>query len=124
MMKLNQRKRVDLRKHQKAIDGVKAAAVAVSLGALALLGSTATAHADSQDTVFLRAIHGRGISSDKGDGFMIQMAYNVCETLAEGMSMNGLTQALSLHNRNGMTTADTAFFVQTSAAAYCPQYIR
>ena len=120
-MKLNQRTRADLRKHRKAIDGVKTAAVA--LAAITLL-APATAHADSQDAVFLRAIHNRGISSSAGDGSMIETAHDICGTLAEGMSMNGLTQALSLHNRNGMTTADTAFFVQTSAAAYCPQYIR
>ena len=47
-MKLNQRKRVDLRKHRKAIDGVKAAIAALAAAAT-FVAAAPTACADSAD---------------------------------------------------------------------------
>ena len=44
MMKLNERKRVDLRKHQKAIDGVKAAAVALAATATFVVAAPVCQH--------------------------------------------------------------------------------
>jgi len=121
-MKLNQRKRVDLRKHQKAIDGVKAAAVALAATAT-FVAAAPVCHADSTDDAFLSAMHRHGIGNDKGDAGMIDFAHTICGVLADGYSMNSLLGMGDLYAKR-LTPDDVRFLVQTSAAAYCPQYIR
>ena len=122
MMKLNERQRVDLRKHQKAIDGVKAAAVAVAATATFLV-TAPVSHADSTDEAFLSAMHRHGIRNNHGDAAMINFAHTVCGYLEEGYSMNSLFSIGDLYGKN-LTADDVRFLVLTSAAAYCPQYIR
>ena len=121
-MKLNQRKRVDLRKHQKAIDGVKAAVAALAATAT-FVAAAPVSHADSTDDAFLSAMHRHGIHNDKGDAGMINFAHTVCEYLSDGYSMNSLFGIGDLYGKR-LTPDDVRFLVQTSAAAYCPQYIR
>ena len=122
MMKLNQRKRVDLRKHQKAIDGVKAAVAALAATAT-FVAAAPVSHADSTDDAFLSAMHRHGIHNDKGDAGMIDFAHTICGVLADGYSMNSLLGMGDLYAKR-LTPDDVRFLVQTSAAAYCPQYIR
>ena len=98
-MKLNQRTRADLRKHRKAIDGVKAAVVA------------------------LAAAHRRGLYNDKGDAGMVNFAHAICGALAAGYSMNSLLGIGDLYAKN-ISPDDVRFIVNAAAAAYCPQYIR
>ena len=122
IMKLNERKRVDLRKHQKAIDGVKAAIAALAATAT-FVAAAPVSHADSTDDAFLSAMHRHGIHNDKGDAGMINFAHTVCEYLSDGYSMNSLFGIGDLYGKR-LTPDDVRFLVQTSAAAYCPQYIR
>jgi hypothetical protein len=122
MMKLNQRKRVDLRKHQRAIDGVKAAAVALAATAT-FVAAAPVCHADSTDDAFLAAMHRHGLHNDKGDAAMIDFAHTICGALEEGYSMNSLLGVGDLYAKR-LSPDDVRFLVQTSAAAYCPQYIR
>ncbi|GBE65986.1 hypothetical protein MFM001_24480 [Mycobacterium sp. MFM001] len=64
-----------------------------------------------------------GISDQKGPQALIQMGHEICGLLGDGYSVNGLAQHLALSEQNGMTDDDTKYLVQTSAAAYCPQYL-
>jgi hypothetical protein len=122
IMKLNERTRVDLRKHQKAIDGVKAAVVALAATAT-FLAVAPVSHADSTDDAFLSAMHRHGIHNDHGDAAMINFAHMVCEALEGGYSMNSLFGIGDLYGKR-LAADDVRFLVLTSAAAYCPQYIR
>ena len=121
-MKLNQRKRVDLRKHRKAIDGVKTAAVALAAAAT-FVAAAPTAYADSTDDAFLAAAHRRGLYNDKGDAGMVNFAHAICGALAAGYSMNSLLGIGDLYAKN-ISPDDVRFIVNAAAAAYCPQYIR
>jgi len=52
----------------------------------------------------------------------ISVAHAICQGLADGYSMNALEGAGALLAQ-GLSADDVKFLVQTSAAAYCPQYI-
>jgi hypothetical protein len=84
----------------------------------------APAHADNDDNVFLRAMHNRGIENNvQGDAGLIRMGHAICTALADGYSLNALEDAGELHTTQ-LSANDVRFVVQTSAAAFCPQYIQ
>jgi hypothetical protein len=90
--------------------------------AAAILAST-PAQADTDDTVFLRALHNRELSSSGGDQELISLGHAICGMLADGYTMNGIASSGGLHTSK-LSADDVRFIVQTSAAAYCPEYIR
>ena len=103
---------------------IRIAVLAVALAATVTFMVTApVCHADSTDDAFLSAMHRHGIHNDKGDAGMINFAHTVCEYLSDGYSMNSLFGIGDLYGKR-LTPDDVRFLVQTSAAAYCPQYIR
>lgn len=67
-------------------------------------------------------MHKYGISSSGGDQDLIGLAHDICTLLGAGYSTNALVANGALHALN-MSTDDERFLVQTSEAAYCPQYI-
>jgi hypothetical protein len=83
----------------------------------------APAHADTDDdTAFLNAIHARGLPDNRGGESTISVAHAICHLLGTGYTINGLASNGALH-ASGLSADDVKFLVQTSAAAYCPQYI-
>jgi Protein of unknown function (DUF732) len=106
----------------KRIDGVKTALAAAALLAVAVVVAT-PAQADTDDTVFLRALHNRELSSSGGDQELISLGHAICGMLADGYTMNGIASSGGLHTSK-LSADDVRFIVQTSAAAYCPEYIR
>lgn len=97
--------------------------LAATLIAIAALGFAAPARADSDDTVFLRAMHSHGFTFYGGDQEAIHIGHLVCNVLGDGYSMTAVEKMGALHAKNGLTDGDVKFLVETSAAAYCPQYI-
>jgi hypothetical protein len=106
----------------KRIDGVKTA-VAAAVLLVAAVAIAAPAHADTDDTVFLRALHNRELSSSGGDQELISLGHAICGMLADGYTMNGISSSGGLH-ASKLSSDDVKFIVQTSAAAYCPELIQ
>jgi hypothetical protein len=88
----------------------------------AVIVLAAPAHADSDDDVFLKAIYAHGLTNSGGDQQFIKLGHMTCDLLGQGYSLNALASMTQLHG-NSMSADDSKFLVQTSAAAYCPQYI-
>ena len=96
--------------------------LAITAAALAV-AFAAPAHADIDDDDFLNALHNQGISSDKGDQFLIKFGHNICGALADGYSENALIGIGDLHGTR-LSSDDVRVLVKSAEAAYCPQYIR
>jgi Protein of unknown function (DUF732) len=104
------------------------AAVPLAAAALSVVGSlvlgAAPAHADNDDNVFLRAVHSRGLENKaEGDAGLVRVGHAICTLLADGYSMNAMVDSGELY-ASKLSADDVKFFVQTSAAAFCPQYIQ
>jgi hypothetical protein len=78
---------------------------------------------DSNDTAFLKAVHNHGLSDSGGDQAMINLGHMICDLRGQGYSENALVDSGALHATQ-MSTDDVRFLVQTSEAAYCPEYIQ
>lgn len=89
----------------------------------ALMLSSGIAHADTDDTDFLNALHRQGISNDKGDQEMIKLGHMMCGLLGDGYSENALIGLGDLHGTR-LSSDDVRVLVKSAEAAYCPQYIR
>ena len=76
------------------------------------------------DQFFLQAVHSRHIGADGGDAGMIESAHGFCNMLADGDSLESVVAQSELYKGRNLTDDDVRFLVRTSAAAYCPQYIR
>jgi len=79
-------------------------------------------HPDTTDAAFLRAVHNHGIKSTAGE--LVEPGHSICGLLADGYSMNANMGMGNLYAGSGMTPDDVKFVVQTSAAAYCPEYVQ
>jgi hypothetical protein len=90
----------------------------------ALMLSTGTAHADSDDdAAFLKAMHQQGITASGGDQTLIKIGRMTCTFLGEGYSTNALIAEGKLYG-NSMSAADAKVVVESAEAAYCPEYIQ
>jgi hypothetical protein len=59
-----------------------------------------------------------------GGGELAELGDSICGLLADGYSMNAITAMGNLYAGSAMTPDDVKFVVQTSAAAYCPEYVQ
>jgi hypothetical protein len=110
---------------RRCVDSINKSS-AVLLGAAAIAAAVAlapAAHADSDDTAFLRAIHGDGITDDGGDQDLIKLGHSVCTLLGAGYTTNALVAMGSLHATR-VSRDDERVLVQSAEAAYCPEYIQ
>jgi hypothetical protein len=84
----------------------------------------APAHADSGDDAdFVNAIQEHGIKVRGGPDQLIRLGHVICNLLSDGYSVNGVADRAALYAPSDMSADDVRFVVQTSVAAYCPQYI-
>ena len=83
----------------------------------------APAHADTDDTAYLNALHQQGISDDNGDQGLVKFGHMVCGALAEGYSENALIGIGDLHGTR-LSSDGVRVLVKSAEAAYCPQYIK
>ena len=83
-----------------------------------------TTPATSEDTAFLDAIHAHGLTSKNGDQAMVNLAHDFCGLLSEGGSVDGVADHAAMVEIKQLSHDDVRFYVQTAAAAYCPQYIK
>jgi hypothetical protein len=90
---------------------------------VALILSSGIAHADSDDTDFLNALHKQGFSDSDGDRGLIKLGHMICNLLGDGYSENALIGMGDLHGTK-MSPDDVKVLVKSSEAAYCPEYIR
>jgi hypothetical protein len=58
----------------------------------AVIVLAAPAHADSDDDVFLKAIHGHGPTNSGGDQQLIKLSHMPCDLLGQDCSMNALAR--------------------------------
>jgi hypothetical protein len=57
-------------------------------------------------------------------GGLVELGHSICGLLADGYSMNAITGMGNLCAGSDMTPDDVKFVVQTSTAAYCPEYVQ
>jgi Protein of unknown function (DUF732) len=105
------------------VRNVIAVGVGGPLAAAALWLGVGTAHAQpSDDEAFLKAVHNNGIGSNAGDADLIKAAQQFCAMRRNGYSENSLINSEAI--RATQLDRDTIrFFVETSEAAYCPEFI-
>lgn len=87
----------------------------------ALIGFAAPASADSNDDAFTNALHTHNIPV-RDDAASIHLAHIICQELAQGASMNAITDIGQVYGHN-LSHDQAQFVVQSAAAVYCPQYI-
>ena len=64
------------------------------------------------------------IKSIAASGELVDLGHSICGWLADGYSMNAITTMGNRYAGSGMTADDAKFVMQTSAAAYCPEYVQ
>ncbi len=79
--------------------------------------------ATKTESAFLKAVNERGITNDRGDKAMLDTGRGVCLSLATGQSLNGIAEHWALTSPEKITADEAQFFVRTSAAAFCPEYL-
>lgn len=91
----------------------------ISVGATALLGLAAPAHADTDpDAVFLNAVDQAGIEyTDPQEA--IGVGREVCNYLHAGHHPDGAARALRISNRS-LSVKNSAKLVTFAEVAYCP----
>jgi hypothetical protein len=91
--------------------------VGISAGALLL---AAPANADTDDQLYLNALHNYGMSNDMGDQAEINIGHAVCRWRSqEGYSELGVaTHFVTINPRISMEQA--WFLLRTAEAIYCP----
>jgi hypothetical protein len=105
--------------------------VVLGLGAACIAGKTMnkSVHrpippgASSEDIAFLSAMDSHGITNQKGPQAEINLAYDICNLLNGGMSLNGLAEHHSLTSGSDMSGDDMHYFIETATATYCPQHV-
>lgn len=103
-------------------------AAAMAVAGLAAFGGAATAHAQTDDERFEKAISELGITAGP-ETDIPALGQNVCASLTEGLTKNpnpapivrGVVQ--SLQNSN-LTREQAVGFMRASVAVYCPQHAR
>jgi hypothetical protein len=81
------------------------------------------AGASRDDVAFLNAMSEHRISNEDGSQAQIDLAHQMCGLLGAGMTVDGLSKHFSLSHKN-LSPDEMRWFIETSAASYCPQYLR
>jgi hypothetical protein len=93
--------------------------ILTAIGAAALVGVAAPAHADTDpDAVFLNAVDQAGIEyTDPQEA--VAVGRQVCDYLQTGHHADGAARALRISNRS-LSVKNSARFVSFAQTAYCP----
>jgi Protein of unknown function (DUF732) len=102
---------------------VRKPSIAFASVAIASLAFAAPAHAD--ETAYLNHLHNAGITNDKGDAALVQVGWNMCAQLANGVSRQELrAQVLfdsdTLEGSNGINPDEADDIVNYAMADLCP----
>jgi hypothetical protein len=95
--------------------------VAVVVALLGPLGAVSTAHADTNDDKFLKALKSEGITDHVSPGHAIEAGHTVCQKLDQGMTPTQV--AADVLNSSNMPAYHAGYFVGASIKEYCPQYM-
>lgn len=95
--------------------------VAMVVALLGSLGAVSTAHADTNDDKFLKALKSEGITDHVSPNHAIEAGHIVCQKLAQGMTPNQV--ANDVLNSSNMPAYHSGYFVGVSIKEYCPQYM-
>jgi hypothetical protein len=94
--------------------------VAVVVALLGPVGAAATAHADTNDDKFLKALKSEGITDHVSANHAIEAGHMVCQKLDQGMTPNQV--AADVLNSSSTPAYHAGYFVGVSIKEYCPQY--
>lgn len=94
--------------------------VAVMVAVLGPFAAMSTAHADTNDDKFLKALKSEGITDHVSANHAIEAGHMVCQKLDQGMTPNQV--AADVLNSSSMPAYHAGYFVGVSIKEYCPQY--
>ncbi|OMC52057.1 hypothetical protein A5745_01860 [Mycobacterium sp. IS-2888] len=94
--------------------------VAVVVAVLGPFAAVPTAHADTNDDKFLKALKSEGITDHVSANHAIEAGHMVCQKLDQGMTPNQV--AADVLNSSSMPAYHSGYFVGVSIKEYCPQY--
>ena len=94
--------------------------VAALIAVLGQLGAVSTAHADTNDAKFLKALKSEGITDHVSPNHAIEAGHMVCQKLDQGASPSDV--AADVLNSSNMPAYHAGYFVGVSIKEYCPQY--
>lgn len=95
--------------------------VAAAVALLGPLGAVTTAHADTNDSRFLRILQNEGITDHISPTHAIEAAHTVCDKLDGGAKPSDV--ATDVLNSSGMPAYHSGYFVGAAIKIYCPQYM-
>jgi hypothetical protein len=85
------------------------------------LGAVSTAHADTNDDKFLKALKSEGITDHVSAAHAIEAGHMVCQKLDQGITPAQV--ANDVLNSSSMPAYHAGYFVGASIKEYCPQYM-
>ncbi|OMC07767.1 DUF732 domain-containing protein [Mycobacterium sp. SP-6446] len=94
--------------------------VAAMVALLGPFAAVSTAHADTNDDKFLKALKSEGITDHVSASHAIEAGHMVCQKLDQGMTPNQV--AADVLNSSSMPAYHSGYFVGVSIKEYCPQY--
>lgn len=102
--------------------------IALAFAGLALVGATATAHAQTADERFIDVVSELGVTA-ASESEITELGQRVCTMLTEGLASNvnpvpvvrGVVTSLQSSN---LTKEQAVGFMQASVAVYCPNHAR
>ncbi len=86
-----------------------------------MIGLAAPASADGNDTAFLSALNGAGLTHSGSDR-AVAAGHAVCQLMDSGLSAVDTVSAVRTTNP-GFSVENATVFANISASAYCPQHI-
>jgi hypothetical protein len=91
-----------------------------ALGLLSALAGVGTAHADSNDDLYINALNAEGIGHRASRDGLIHLGHTICSDLSNGRTPDA--EMKGMYGAADLSMHDAAMLVVAAINAYCPQY--